>query len=88
MNLPPVVQNYQPGVQNNLQNAIRNADNQNLKLDRDNFLESGSICLKAPNGNWYVLGVDNSGTLTTTQLSGDRLDANNRPLIASTNPYS
>ena len=88
MNLPPVAQNYQPGFQNNLQNAIRNADNQNLKLDKDNFLESGSICLQSPNGKWFIIKVDNSGNLSATELTGTQIDSNGRPKIASSNPYS
>ena len=88
MNLPPVSEDYQIGTQTELQNQIRSADNQNLKLDQDNFLDSGSISLQSPDGTWFVLSVNNSGTLSATELTGTQIDSFGRPVIASSTPYS
>ena len=87
MRLPPVINEYKPSVQTILQNELEKADEQNIKLDKDNFLETGSICLKNSDGEWYKLGVNTSDQLTVTKLTGTRLDSAGRPVIASTNPY-
>ena len=88
MRLPPVINDYKPSVQTILQNELEKADDQNIKLDKDNFLETGSICLKNSDGEWYKLGVNTSDQLTVTKLTGTRLDSAGRPVIASTNPYA
>lgn len=88
MNLPPVPEQYQVGTQTELHNQIRSADTQNLKLDQDNFLDSGSISLQSPDGTWFILSVDNSGNLSATELTGTQIDSFGRPVIASSNPYS
>ena len=88
MRLPPVINDYKPSVQTILQNELEKADDQNIKLDKDNFLETGSICLKNSDGEWYKLGVNTSDQLTVTKLTGSRLDSAGRPVIASTNPYA
>ena len=87
MILPPVTPEYNTSVQAVFNDTLIKADEQNFKLDQDNFLATGSICLKDSNGDWYKLGVNTSGVLTVTQLSGTQLDADGRPSIASTNPY-
>ena len=87
MNLPPVTQEYEVSSQVVLNEELVKADTQNLKLDRDNFLESGSISLKDSDGYWWTISINTSGVLQTTKLVGDQLDANGRPLLASTNPY-
>ena len=87
MILPPVTPEYNTSVQAVFNDTLIKADEQNFKLDQDNFLDTGSICLKDSNGDWYKLGVNTSGVLTVTQLSGTQLDADGRPSIASTNPY-
>tara|TARA_Y100000296_G_C4967458_1_gene154143 strand:+ start:223 stop:489 length:267 start_codon:yes stop_codon:yes gene_type:complete len=88
MILPPVTQEYDVGSQAVMHEELEKADVQNFKLDQDNFLDTGSICLKDSSGDWYTLGVNTSGVLTVTQLTGTQLDAAGRPVIASTNPYS
>ena len=87
MIIPPVTPEYDPSAQAVLNDVLPKADEQNFKLDQDNFLDTGSICLKDSNGNWYILGVNTSGVLTVTQLAGTQLDADGRPSIASVNPY-
>ena len=87
MILPPVTPEYDASSQAVINEELVKADQQNFKLDQDNFLDTGSICLKDSNGDWYVLGVNTSGTLTVTQLAGTQLDSDGRPSIASTNPY-
>ena len=88
MILPPVTPEYNSASQAVLNETLAKADEQNFKLDQDNFLDTGSICMKDANGNWYILGVNTSGVLTVTQLAGTQLDADGRPSIASVNPYS
>ena len=87
MIIPPVTPEYDPSAQAVLNDVLTKADEQNFKLDQDNFLDTGSICLKDSNGDWYILGVNTSGVLTVTQLAGTQLDADGRPSIASVNPY-
>ncbi len=87
MILPPVTPEYDASSQAVMNEELVKADAQNFKLDQDNFLDTGSICLKDSNGDWYVLGVNTSGALTVTKLVGTQLDADGRPSIASTNPY-
>ena len=87
MILPPVTPEYDASSQAVMNEELVKAVQQNFKLDHDNFLDTGSICLKDSNGDWYVLGVNTSGTLTVTQLAGTQLDSDGRPSIASTNPY-
>ena len=87
MILPPVSQEYDTAAQAVFNDTLEKADGQNFKLDQDNFLDTGSICLKDSNGDWYILGVNTSGVLTVTKLAGTQLDADGRPSIASVNPY-
>ena len=88
MIIPPVTPEYDPSAQAVLNDVLTKADEQNFKLDQDNFLDTGSICLKDSNGDWYILGVNTSGVLTVAKLAGTQLDADGRPSIASVNPYS
>ncbi len=84
MILPPVTPEYDVGSQAAMKDELTKADAQNFKLDQDNFLDTGSICLKDSNGNWYTLGVSTSGVLAVTKLAGTQLDDADRPVIAST----
>ena len=88
MILPPVTPEYNSASQAVLNETLAKADEQNFKLDQDNFLDTGSLCMKDSNGDWYILGVNTLGVLTVTQLAGTQLDAAGRPSIASVNPYS
>ena len=87
MILPPVTPDYDPGVQTVMQDELRKADNQNLKMDKDNFFTTGSLCLQSADGSWFKLSVSDAGTLSATELTGAQIDAQGRPVIASTNPY-
>jgi len=90
MILPPVTNEYDSSTQVVFHNEIKKTDDQNLKLDQDNFLTTGSICLQNGDGDWFKLGVNTASppVFTITKLAGSQLDANGRPLLASTNPYS
>ena len=77
---PP--QDYSQRHSSSVQSEIQSADQENLKIGKDNFLVDGSICLRASNGNWYKIGVDTSGNLTTTAVTS----VNDRPSQTS-NPY-
>ena len=92
MILPPVTPEYDVGSQAVFNDVLTQSDRQNFKLDQDNFLTTGSICLQNGDGDWFKLGVstlaqNNPPILTITKLAGTQLDADGRPAIASTNPY-
>ena len=89
MILPPVSQEYKPETHNVMLHEIEKSDGQNLKLDQDNFLTTGSICLQNGDGDWFKLGVNTATppVLIITKLAGTQLDASGRPVLASTNPY-
>ena len=89
MILPPVTPEYNSSSQSVINDTVVKADEQNFKLDQDNFLSTGSICLQNGDGDWFKLGVNTATTpvLTITKLAGTQLDADGRPSIASTNPY-
>ena len=87
MRLPPVINDYKPSVQTILQNELEKADEQNIKLDKDNFLTTGSVCLQSADGTWFRLTVSNAGALSASELTGTQIDSDGRPVIASTNPY-
>ena len=89
MILPPVTPEYNASSQAVMNEELVKADAQNFKLDQDNFLTTGSICLQNGDGDWFKLGVNTASTpiLTITKLTGTQLDADGRPSIASTNPY-
>jgi len=92
MIIPPVTPEYDPSSQAILNDTLIKADEQNFKLDQDNFFTTGSICLQSqPNGKWWQITISESGVLGTSELlsTGDdaRVDLEGRPVIASTNPY-
>ena len=89
MIIPPVTPEYDTSSQAILNEVSTKSDGQNFKLDQDNFLTTGSICLQNADGDWFKLGVNTASTpvLTITKLTGTQLDADDRPSIASTNPY-
>ena len=89
MIIPPVTPEYDSAVQAVFNDVLEKADVQNFKLDQDNFLTTGSICLQNGDGDWFKLGVNTASTpvLTITKLTGTQIDAEGRPVIASTNPY-
>ena len=89
MKLPTISNEYRHSIQTELQTQLEKANDQNLKLDQDNFLTTGSICLQSANGKWWQVTISDGGTLGVSELTtiDGRLDSEGRPLIASTNPY-
>ena len=89
MKLPTISNEYRPSIQTELQTQLEKANDQNLKLDQDNFLTTGSICLQSANGKWWQVTISDGGTLGVSELTtiDGRLDSEGRPLIASSNPY-
>jgi len=91
MIIPPVTPEYDPSSQAILNDALIKSDQQNFKLDQDNFFTTGSICLQSANGKWWQITISDTGDLDTSELlstgANARLDADGRPVIASTNPY-
>lgn len=67
MIIPPVTQEYDAAVQAVFNEVVEKSDQQNLKLDQDNFLTTGSICLQDGDGDWFKLGVS---TISQTALTG------------------
>jgi hypothetical protein len=57
MILPPVTPEYDTGSQATMHEELTKADAQNFKLDQDNFLTTGSICLQNGDGDWFKLGI-------------------------------
>ena len=75
MKLPTIPNEYRPSIQTELQTQLERANDQNLKLDQDNFIETGSIVLKAYDGpKWFRIIVSNTGTLSASELTGAQLD--------------
>jgi hypothetical protein len=91
MILPPVSPEYDSSSQAVFNDTIGKADEQNFKLDQDNFLATGSICLQSADGTWFQITISNAGVLGTSELlstgANARVDSEGRPVIASTNPY-
>ena len=91
MILPPVTQEYDSSTQAVFNDTLIKSDEQNFKLDQDNFFTTGSICLQSANGKWWQITISDTGDLDTSELlsTGDdaRVDSEGRPVIASTNPY-
>ena len=87
MNLPPISNEYRPAIQSELQTQLEKADQQNFKLDQDNFFTTGSICLQSDNGKWWQVTVSDAGALSTSELTGTQIDSDGRPVNASTHPY-
>jgi hypothetical protein len=92
MIIPPIPQEYSSASQAIISDVLIKADDQNFKLDQDNFCATGSICLQSqPNGKWWQITISETGTLSTSELlstgTDARVDSEGRPVIASTNPY-
>ena len=91
MILPPVTPEYDSSSQAVLNDTLTKADEQNFKLDQDNFFTTGSICLQSADGTWFQITISNAGVLGTSELlstgTNARVDSEGRPVIASTNPY-
>jgi len=91
MIIPPVTQEYDSSSQAILNDVLIKADEQNFKLDQDNFFTTGSICLQSANGKWWQIIISDTGDLSASELlstgADARVDSDGRPVIASTNPY-
>ena len=91
MNIPPVTPEYDPSSQAVFYETLTKADEQNFKLDQDNFFTTGSICLQSANGKWWQITISDGGVLGTSELLSTgteaRVDSAGRPTMATTNPY-
>ena len=84
MILPPVTPEYDTGSQAVFNDVLTQSDQQNFKLDQDNFLSTGSICLQDSVGDWFKIGVTTSnGVLTLGVLTDPSECQRTRP----SNPY-
>ena len=68
MKLRPATQQYSPAVESQRIRQIEKADGENLKANRDNYLDEGRLILTAPNGTKYAIEVDNSGALSANAV--------------------
>jgi hypothetical protein len=69
MILPSAPSNYRADDQNNLRAAIRRLDLQNRKKGQDvEIAGSERLILASPDGNRWVLTVDNAGALSAVAL--------------------
>ena len=66
MILPPVTPEYDVGSQAVFNEVLTQSDGQNFKLDQDNFLTTGSVCLQDSVGDWFKLGVSTPGGAVLT----------------------
>lgn len=64
MRLPPAPD----GRMGEWQRQIERADDENLKRGRDIEMGAGRVILRSPNGTRFALTVDDSGTLTATEV--------------------
>ena len=84
MIIPPVTQDYDPSSQAVLNDALTKSDGQNFKLDQDNFLTTGSVCLQDSDGDWFKIGVITSnGVLALGVITDPSECSRTRP----SNPY-
>ena len=74
MIIPPVTPEYDSSSQAVFNEVLTKSDEQNFKLDQDNFLTTGSVCLQDSVGGWYKIGIGlggiNSLTDTTPTTTG------------------
>jgi hypothetical protein len=81
MIIPPVTPEYDTSSQAILNEVLTKSDGQNFKLDQDNFLTTGSICLQNVEGDWFKLGIRSSATgyavilVGTVSDNGDHADS-------------
>ena len=71
MILPPVTQDYKPETHNVMLHEIEKSDGQNLKLDQDNFLTTGSICLQDSVGDWFKIVINSNVVATVDTFVND-----------------
>jgi len=80
MIIPPATPEYDVGSQAAFNDVVEQADGQNFKLDQDNFLTTGSVCLQNVEGDWFKLGIRSSATgyavitVGTISDNGDHAD--------------
>jgi len=76
MNIPPVTPEYDSSSQAVFNDVLVKADGQNFKLDQDNFLTTGSICLQDSVGDWFKIEVSISKGVLTLGILTDPSECN------------
>ena len=76
MILPPVTPEYDVGSQAVFNDVLTKSDGQNFKLDQDNFLTTGSICLQDSVGDWFKIEVTTPNGVLTLGVLTDPSDCN------------
>jgi hypothetical protein len=68
MILPQPGARYDQRLEATRNRELQQADNRNLKTDRDSYMDGGRIILLAPDGGRWALVVSNSGILSTVAV--------------------
>ena len=74
---------YDPVYMQDLASLVFDESILSAKIDRDNVFEQGALILKAPDGGFHRITVNNDGTLSTSAVT---VDSDGRP-TTSGNPY-
>jgi hypothetical protein len=69
VNLPSAPPGYTQSDEANVRRALQDADKQNIKRGTDYYVLDGRVILKAPNGSFHALVVDNAGVLSTSPVT-------------------
>ena len=67
--LPDPPSEYSAAFQSELNNAIREIEDNSLKLNEDNFVDTGSLVIKSPNGKLWRLSVNDTGDIISSQTT-------------------
>ena len=81
--LPNPPELYDPVYMQDLASLVVDESILSAKIDRDNVFEQGALILKAPDGGFHRVTVNNDGTLSTSAVT---VDSDGRP-TTSGNPY-
>ena len=70
MKLPAPSVRYDNSREADRNRILEKADRENHKRGQDLYVSPGRLLIAAPNGSVWAVSVDNSGNLTTTEVTG------------------
>ena len=79
--LPP--EEYSAEYFSMMRDELMRDDKMKLKMDVDNFVDTGSLCIQSPDGSWFKISVSDGGTLSAVAVT---VDSDGNPKQTS-NPY-
>lgn len=68
MKLRPATPQHNQTVEAQRIRQLEQADKENMKKSRDNYVGEGRVILTSPDGTHYALEVDNAGALSTSAV--------------------